>query len=48
MDEASDFKFGKQLGFAKSSYLLPPEEKVVVALGQGSSPKFGAFPLILM
>jgi len=32
MDEASDFKFGKQLAFAKSQYLIPPEEKVGAAL----------------
>jgi len=33
MDEASDFKFGKQLGFAKFHHQIPPEEKVGVALG---------------
>jgi len=32
-DEASDFKFGKQLRFAKAHHEIPPEEKVYVALG---------------
>jgi len=32
-DEASDFKFGMQLGFAKAHHLIPLEEKVGVALG---------------
>ena len=31
--EASDFKFGMQLGFAKAHHQIPLEEKVVVALG---------------
>jgi len=29
IDEASDFKFGMQLGFAKAHYQIPPEEKWV-------------------
>jgi len=33
IDEASDFKFGVQLGFAKAHHQSPPEEKVGVALG---------------
>jgi len=33
IDEASDFKFGLQLGFAKAHHQIPPEEKVGVALG---------------
>jgi len=32
-DEASDFKFGTQLGFAKTHYEIPPDENVYVALG---------------
>jgi len=32
LDEASDFKFGKQLGFAKVHHQIPLEEKVGVAL----------------
>jgi len=32
-DEASDFKFGMQLGFAKAHHQIPLEEKVGVALG---------------
>jgi len=31
--EASDFKFGMQLGFAKNHHQIPLEEKVGVALG---------------
>jgi len=31
--EASDFKFGTQLGFAKTHYEITPREKVGVALG---------------
>jgi len=33
IDEASDFKFGRQLGFAKAHYQIPLEKKVGVALG---------------
>jgi len=33
IDEASDFKFGMQLGFAKAHCQIPLEEKVGVALG---------------
>jgi len=33
MDEASDFEFGKQLGFAKAHYQITLEDKVGVALG---------------
>jgi len=32
-DEASDFKFGMQLRFAKAHHEIPLEEKVSVALG---------------
>jgi len=32
-DEASDFKFGMQLGFAKIHHQIPLKEKVGVALG---------------
>jgi len=31
-DEASEFKFGMQLGFAKAHHQIPQEEKVGVAL----------------
>jgi len=31
--EASDFQFGKQLGFAKAHHHIPLEEKVGVSLG---------------
>jgi len=33
IDEASDFKLGIQLGFAKAHHQIPLEEKVGVALG---------------
>jgi len=33
IDEARDFKFGKQLGFAKSHHQIPPEQKMDVSLG---------------
>ena len=41
MAKVSDFKFGTQLGFAKPIIKSHPEEKVGVALGYGSSAKFG-------
>ena len=48
IDEASDFKFGMQLRFAKARHEIPLAEKLGVALGKGSSPKFGASPLIFL
>ena len=33
LNEASDFKFGMQLQFAKAHHKIPLEEKVGVALG---------------
>jgi len=48
IDEASHFKFGMQLGFDKVHHHIPLEEKAGVALSLGSSPKFGAFPLIFL
>jgi len=33
LEEASDFKFGTQLGFAKAHHQISLEEKVGVALG---------------
>jgi len=48
IDEASNFKFGKPLGFAKAHNQIPLEEKLVVILVQGSSPKSGAFHLIFL
>jgi len=35
--EASDFKFGTQLGFAKTHYKTTPRGKVGVAMGWESS-----------
>jgi len=43
IDEDSGFKFGKQLGFAKSD---PTNKKVGVALGSGSTQKLEGSPLI--
>ena len=40
MAEASDFKFGTPLGFQRPVIKSYPAEKVGVALGLGSSPKF--------
>ena len=33
INEARDFKFGKQLGFAKSYHQIQPEQKMDVSLG---------------
>jgi len=46
--ETIDFKFGMQLRFAKAHHQIPLKEKVDMALGCGSSPKFGASPLIFL
>jgi len=43
-----DFKFGKQLRFAKSNHQIPLEHKIDVTLGQGSSPKFWGFPVMFL
>jgi len=40
IDEASDFKFGTQLKFAKSHHEIPPEE-VSVALGYRAPQNLG-------
>ena len=42
-DEASDFKFGMQLGFAKAHHKITPEEKVG-GLGLGELTKILGFP----
>jgi len=41
MDEARDFKFGIQLGFANAHHKATPRGKVGVALGEGSFYIFG-------
>jgi len=41
IDEASDFKFGVQLGFVKAHHKIKPRGKVGVALGYWSSHSFG-------
>jgi len=46
--EASDFKFGMQLGLPMPIIKSHPEEKVGVALGYGSSSKFWGSPIILL
>jgi len=38
---ASDFKFCRQLGFAKAHHKITPGGKVGMAMGYGCSPKFG-------
>jgi len=48
IDEASHFKFGMLLGFAKAHHLIPLEEKVGVALGSGRYPKLGSPRLIFL
>jgi len=47
-NEASDFKFGTQLGFANAHHQIPLDEKVSVALGWKSCPKLGASSLIFL
>jgi len=44
--EASDFKFGTQLRFAKAHHKITCRKRVGVALSKGSSPKFGGFASI--
>jgi len=39
IDEASDFKFGKQLEFSKAHHQIPPEENV-----GGYGPELGELP----
>jgi len=48
MAEASEFKFGMQLGFAKAHHKITPRGKVDVALGYWSSLKFWGSPLIFL
>jgi len=48
MAEASDIKFGTQLGFAKAHHKITPRRKVAVTLGYGSSPKFWGSPIIFL
>ena len=40
MSEARDFKFGIKLEFAKAHHTITPQEKLGMASGYGSSPKF--------
>jgi len=40
-DEATDFTFGMQQLYAKAHHQIQLEEEVGVALGYGSSPKYG-------
>jgi len=46
--EASNFKFGMQLKFAKPIIKSHPKVKVGVALRYDSSPKFGGSPMIFL
>jgi len=45
-DKASDFKFGKQLGFLRPIIKSYPEEKVGVVLGYENSLKYWGLPSI--
>jgi len=47
MAEASDFKFGTQLGFAKAHHKTTPRGKVGVALDYGSSYIWGSLSIFL-
>jgi len=44
MAEASDFKSGTQLGFAKARHKITPIEKSACGLGLGKFPKIVEFP----
>jgi len=44
MAEASDFKFGTQLGFAKAHHKITPRRKSGDGLGLGELPKIFGFP----
>ena len=44
MAEASDFKFGTQLGFAKAHHKITPRGKSGCGLGLGELPKILGFP----
>jgi len=46
--EASDFKFGTQLGFAKSHHKITPRRKIRGGLGLGQLPKILGFPVIFL
>ena len=48
MAEASDFKFGTQLGFAKAHHEITPREKRGGGLGLEKLPKILGFPIIFM
>jgi len=43
IDEASDFKFGNQLGFAKAHHQIPPENKTGCGPGLGELSKICGF-----
>jgi len=48
MAEASDVKFGTQLGFAKTHHKITPRGKSVRGLGLGKHPNIWGFPLIFL
>ena len=48
MAEASDFKFGTQLGFAKAPDKITPVGKSGCGPGLGNSSKFGPFGVALL
>jgi len=48
IDEASDFKFGTQLGFAKAYHKITHKGKSGRGLGLGELPKIFGSPIIFM
>jgi len=46
--EASDFKFGIRLGFAKDYHTITPRKEVDVALGWGNFLNFWGSPLMFL
>jgi len=48
MAEASDFKFGTQLAFAKAHHKITPRGKSGPGLGLGELPQFWAPPIIFL
>jgi len=48
MAEASDFKFGTQLGFAKARHKITSIEKSGCGVGLGELPKILEFPIIFL
>jgi len=43
--EHSDFKIGRQMGFAKAHHIIPPRRKTGRGPGLGELPKISGFPI---